>query len=935
MNINLNAINHQSISQKGYEIMDKILDYKSSNFSSGVTVELCGNYNVKGIFAHVKSEVEVKYAQNSVTDTLTSIGNFKPDENGELKINLQQPINASHIYFYANTEISNITVIEFDGVNLLNLYPKCYDIPLKENYYLNTVTVHTQSEGFSNYSLYTSLNGRDFELVAVKSNDKPCRQEGDLYSLNGKEARIIRVYYEYNSASPESGFEGIDFSGEPSGTPIIKRPEINICDFKDSEYNIPVTDKDAVDEVFGIVERRLGKEYKFWFEFVIGEKKKYDYFSIAYENGKIKIIGNTGVSVAAGLNHYLKYYCKVNISQVGDQVKMPAEIVIPKEPVYRETKARVRYAYNFCTYSYSYAFWGEKEWRNELDWLALNGVNTVLDIIGQEEVWRRFLSKLGYKLDEIKAFIPGPAYCAWFNMANMFGFGGPFHDSWFEERTQLARRNHLIMKKLGMQPVLQGYSGMVPIDIKKYDPEAEIISQGTWGGMQRPAMLKTDTETFSRYSQIFYTVQKEVFGDAIYFATDPFHEGGVTGGMSPRTISKIVLSQMLKANPEAVWVIQSWQSNPSSELLAGLSDVNDGRKHALILDLYAEKTPNYCDGKPGNSRHGYSAEFDGTPWVYCMLNNFGGRLGLHGHLDNIVSGIPKVLNECEYLSGIGITCEASENNPVLYDFLFESVWQENAEYSCEQIDIKRWIREYTRRRYGGESNAVNEAWDIMLNTVYKAECNMIGQGAPESIVNARPKLGLNSASFWGNSLIGYSKAMLEKAEKLLLEDYNKFSDSNGYKYDLISLRQQVLSNKALDFYNDICNAYNRKNLNEFNRCSEEFLNLADQMNNMTDESEYYRLSRYLNLVNAITENKDDFTKRIYKINAKALITTFFASDIVCERIHDYSNRQWAGLISDFYKKRWEIFFGKCKKEIADSTAKEINWFEWEWNWVRK
>ena len=40
-------------------------------------------------------------------------------------------------------------------------------------------------------------------------------------------------------------------------------------------------------------------------------------------------------------------------------------------------------------------FWGETEWQNELDWLALNGVNAVLDITGQEEVWRRFLSEFG------------------------------------------------------------------------------------------------------------------------------------------------------------------------------------------------------------------------------------------------------------------------------------------------------------------------------------------------------------------------------------------------------------------------------------------------------------------------------------------------------------------------------------------------------------
>jgi hypothetical protein len=40
-------------------------------------------------------------------------------------------------------------------------------------------------------------------------------------------------------------------------------------------------------------------------------------------------------------------------------------------------------------------------------------------------------------------------------MANLSGFGGPVHDSWFEERTELARKNQLIMRKLGMQPVLQ------------------------------------------------------------------------------------------------------------------------------------------------------------------------------------------------------------------------------------------------------------------------------------------------------------------------------------------------------------------------------------------------------------------------------------------------------------------------------------------------
>ena len=50
--------------------------------------------------------------------------------------------------------------------------------------------------------------------------------------------------------------------------------------------------------------------------------------------------------------------------------------------------------------------------------------------------------------EDIKDFIAGPAYYAWAYMANLSGFGGPVHDSWFEERTELARKNQLIMRKL-------------------------------------------------------------------------------------------------------------------------------------------------------------------------------------------------------------------------------------------------------------------------------------------------------------------------------------------------------------------------------------------------------------------------------------------------------------------------------------------------------
>ncbi len=62
--------------------------------------------------------------------------------------------------------------------------------------------------------------------------------------------------------------------------------------------------------------------------------------------------------------------------------------------------------------------------------------------------------------------------------------------------------------------------------------------------------------------------------------------------------------------------------------------------HALVLDLYAEKTPHWNETDPGSYGGAEGGgEFLNTPWVYCMLNNFGGRLGLHGHIENFVNGV--------------------------------------------------------------------------------------------------------------------------------------------------------------------------------------------------------------------------------------------------------------------------------------------------------
>lgn len=924
--------------------MNEVKFQKRYKENGAAVVELDRGYNIKKVELSVTENytgtIFVRYAQNGITSNLILFSKTA-DGKKTAEFTVGQAVSATHIYVFTpeGVDVENIKIYDEPEDEKTVLYPAYKDYDLKENYYLDTVTVFIPSEGYCKYFVYTSLDGKDFTLLAEKTDSSPCDpKKGDVFDAKGREARIIRVQIIYNSDSVEAVFGDVKFEGKKSGTPIKQRPKIDIPDFKDSEYNVEITPLDTINEVLGIVERRIGAEYKNWFTFVLHENPveghNFDYFELSQKGDKIEIKGNCGVSLAAGLNYYLKYYCKVNISQVGDQVKMPEKIVPVTNVVFKETKAKIRYSYNYCTLSYSMAFWGEKEWRRELDWLALNGVNVVLDATAQEEVWRRFLTELGYTYGEIKKYIAGPAYYAWAYMANIFGFGGPVHDNWFSERTLLARKNQLIMRKLGMQPILQGYSGMVPIDITAHCPEAEVIPQGTWGSFARPYMLKTTSQTFKDFAQKFYKAQAEVYGNyCVYYATDPFHEGGNTAGMNIRNIASEVLNALLKFNKDAIWIIQSWEGNPKSELLAGLDDVGNGKEHALVLDLYAEKLPRYKEGRAGNSSYGYSKEFDSTPWIYCMLNNFGGRCGLHGHLDNMSKGIPEAFNQCTHIKGIGITPEASENNPVLYDFLFECIWQNNADEDLAEINLSDWLSHYCERRYGGKSEYCEKAWEILKNTVYKAELNNLGQGAPESIVNARPDLNIKAASTWGNAIISYDKAELEKSAALLLKDYELLKGSEGYIYDITVLLQQVLSNKAQDYYYEMVDAFCRADLERFKMNSQSFLKIADCMETVTGSSRYCMLGKWIEAAKALAENHDDFSKRLYEFNAKALITTWGAYN-QARSLHDYSNRQWSGLIGSFYIPRWQHWIENRIKELENKPCeKDSDWFSWEWDWV--
>ena len=805
------------------------------------------------------------------------------------------------------------------------------DIRLDGLYDLSSIKLTFPSGAYYHYQVYASADGVAFAKIAYKSDDRAAAKEGESHSLSGqlgaRGVSVVRINVSFASSGMAGRIVEVELYGEKTSGKLPKKAAPSVSDFKDTPWGREYTQfaqdggyarQKTITEMGGLVGRVLGDKWKGVFSFEIADvtKNAKDAFEIEATGGRVAIRGRNGVSLASGLNYYLKNYAKVNYNPLFvSNLNMPAELPPTGGKVSRQTNYDVRYALNFCTYSYTMAFWGWREYEAYLDWAAMNGINLMLDIVGQEEVQRRLLLKYGYTESEIRDYICGPAYFAWFYMQNMTGFGGPLPDNWFSQRVELGRRMHDRMQAYGISSVLQGFSGMVPTDFQDKNSGASTIAQGDWCGFVRPDMLRTlesgPKDWFPRMAADFYKAQKDVFGPVTrYYAVDPFHEGGKMGGMDAGDTYRRIQDAMLEADSKAIWVIQQWSSLNAAKL--GKLD----KGHIIALDLFSEM-------RPQND----VMEQTGTKWVWNMLHSFGGRMGLFGDLPTLAQTPSSDYAKKNHMVGIGTTMEAYSNSGVVYDLISDMTW------NAEPISYSEYIRNYVKSRYGALDGDALAAWDILSNTAF-AKKTAVVEGPPESIINARPTMDFKSASTWGHSKYMYDKLELEKALPYFIKAHDTLGDNPAFIHDFIEATAQVLSTAALEHYSKMIAAYQRKDAKGFKLHSDKFLDAAKLMERLLSVSPNFGVGKWINGARGMLPDMDDWTRDLFEFNARALITTWGGQKN--QVLKDYSNRQWSGLTGDMYLTRWQKFIDTHSSALADGGAPtDVNYFLVEWEWANR
>ena len=632
-----------------------------------------------------------------------------------------------------------------------------------------------------------------------------------------------------------------------------------------------------------------------------------DCYEICAQDGLLVVKGSSPSAICYAFNKYLRYACGSMITWGGKHLELPD--TWPDWQEKATSPYQFRYFLNVCTFGYTAPYWDWNRWSEELDWMALHGVNMPLASVASEAIARRVWVKLGLSEEEADAFFTGPAHLPWHRMGNLNAFDGPLTNSWHESQIALQHKILDRMRALGMEPIAPAFAGFVPPAFMKKHPEIK-ANQLLWGGFDvayNACVLAPDSPYFQEIGKLFIQEWEKEFGDAKYYLSDSFNEmklpvdkDDVAGKHSLLAqYGEAIYKSIAAGDPDAVWVTQGWTFGyqhdfwDKESMKALLSRVPDDK--LIIVDLgndypkwvwHTEQTWKVQEG------------FYGKQWIYSYVPNFGGKVLPTGDLTMYATGSVEALNSpySENLVGFGSAPEGLENNEVVYELLADMGW------TAENIDLDQWLKQYCLSRYGYWDEGMQQVWKLLHGSVYSSLYSY-PRFTWQTVVPDQRRKSLHDI----NDDFG-------KATELFLGYAEKCSDSQLYMNDAVEFAALYIA-ELTDRHYEQALKKGRDTQKELDK-TVELLKVADRLLATHPD---YNLKLWVDYARAY--GQDEVQKNLYESNAKRLITTWGGWQ------EDYAARFWAGLIGDYYIPRIQKYFSN---EASGLDQWEENWIKTPW-----
>ena len=144
-----------------------------------------------------------------------------------------------------------------------------------------------------------------------------------------------------------------------------------------------------------------------------------------------------------------------------------------------------------------------------------------------------------------------------------------------------------------------------------------------------------------------------------------------------------------------------------------------------------------------------------------------------------------------------------------------------------------------------------------------------------------------------------------------------------FRYDLIDLTRQSLSDQFFIYYNNITTLFNNgKGTNSTNQdifqiFSALMIGIIDDLDTLLNSNEYWMVGPWIKMSKQHDSENNETIKHFWEFEARNQITLWGPTG----EISDYASKQWGGLVGTYYKHRWNLFFTM----LFDAYSVESSW----------
>lgn len=582
-------------------------------------------------------------------------------------------------------------------------------------------------------------------------------------------------------------------------------------------------------------------------------------------------------------------------------------VFTPSQPVRVVAPFRHYQYFNVVTFGYSLPFWDEARWMREIDWMALHGFDMPLALIAYEAIAERVWKRLGLSDEEIDAYLVGPAHLPWMRMGNLSERpDGPLPKAWRERSVRLQHAVLQRMRALGMKPVVLGFAGFVPQGIARLHPEARLLKM-RWSGFHS-WFLSPDQPLFRTLGKMYVEEWEKEFGPCEYWLADSFNEMELPWETEEEKLEGLahcgenVFGAIQDGHPGATWVMTGWMFGYQRHIWtparfnALLRRIPDDR--VLLFDMAVDYNMHFWHN---GTNWDLFKGFGGKPWVWSTIPNMGGKVANTGILEFYANGHLPALSSPNRgkLVGYGTAPEGIENNEVLYELITDAGWRDTP------LNLREWLQNYTRCRYGASPEPLTRYWEGMLASVYGSFTDhprYVWQFRPGG---SRGSVNANAAYFRAIDAFVEAAPALKDSPLYALDLRENVALAAGAKLETV-LRAEALAREEGD-------------TPRVSALRETAATLFKGIDALLEGHPTLDLRNWIAKARAAAEGDQTLADR-YETNARRIVTIWGPP------VNDYSARIWSGLVGSYYFPRYRLWW----EALDNGTSAGLDAFERQW-----